>query len=147
MSFHIIGHAEILRFSEYGNFSVAPTEILDSKRDSVIVNNIFASFTLSSSTFQLYMSANDVGSPKSTSLSIPFHIGLTFCFFPVNLISSTYTDKNNPFPRCTNKHSHLETFSKSHPKKIFSRQFLRLISPTLIILTEFRDSYISRSPW
>ena len=41
-----------------------------------------------------------------------FHIGSTFCFFPANLMSSTYTDKNNPFWRCTNKHSQLETFSQ-----------------------------------
>ena len=27
-------------------------------------------------------------------------------------MSSTYTDKNNPFSRCTNKHSQLETFSQ-----------------------------------
>ena len=26
-----------------------------------------------------------------------FHIGLIFSFFPANLMSSTYTDENNPF--------------------------------------------------
>ena len=40
-------HEEIRRFSEYGNFSVAPAEILDSNMVSVIINNIFAYFTLS----------------------------------------------------------------------------------------------------
>ena len=45
-------------------------------------------------------SKKDVGSPKSTSLLSSFHIGLMDCFFPANLMSSTYTDKNNPFSRC-----------------------------------------------
>ena len=39
----------------------------------------------------------DVGSPKSTSLLSTFHIGSMFCFCPANLMSSTHTDKNNPF--------------------------------------------------
>ena len=32
--------------------------------------------------------------PKSTSLFSTFHIGLIFSFFPANLMSSTYTEKN-----------------------------------------------------
>ena len=32
-----------------------------------------------------------------TSLLSTFHIGSMFCFFPANLMSSTYTDENNPF--------------------------------------------------
>ena len=36
-----------------------------------------------------------------------------FCFFPANLISSTYTDKNNAFSWCANEHSQLE-FSPIH---------------------------------
>ena len=28
-----------------------------------------------------------------------FHIGSMLCFFPANFMSSTYTDKNNPFSR------------------------------------------------
>ena len=65
-------------------------------------------------------SRKDVGSPKSTSLCSTFHIGLMFCFFPANLMSSTNTDKNNPFRRCTNKHSQLETFSQPYFNRIFS---------------------------
>ena len=38
--------------------------------------------------------------PNSTPLFSTFHIGLIFCFFPANLMSSTYTDKNNPFFHC-----------------------------------------------
>ena len=41
------------RFSEHGNFSVAPAEILDSKHGSVIVNNIFAYLTFSLSATQV----------------------------------------------------------------------------------------------
>ena len=52
---------------------------------------------------QVYMIKERCCSPKSTSLLSTFHIGLMFCFFPANLMSSTYTDKNNPFSRCTNK--------------------------------------------
>ena len=65
-------------------------------------------------------SKKDVGSHKSTSLLGTFHIGLMFCFFPANLMSSTYTGKNNLFSRCTNKHSQLETFSQPYCKRIFS---------------------------
>ena len=43
-----------------------------------------------------------------------------FCFFSANLMSSTYTDENNPFTRCTNKHSQLETFSQPCFNRIFS---------------------------
>ena len=65
-------------------------------------------------------SRKDVGSPKSTAVWSTFHIGLMFCFFPANFMSSTYTDKNNPFSRCTNKHSQLETFSQPCCKRTFS---------------------------
>ena len=51
---------------------------------------------------------------------LTFHIGSIFCFFPANLMSSTYTDKNNPFSRCTNKHFQLETLSHPYFKRIFS---------------------------
>ena len=40
-------------------------------------------------------SRNDVGSSRSTSFINSFHMGSTFCFFPANLMSSTYTDRNN----------------------------------------------------
>ena len=62
----------------------------------------------------------DAGSHKSTSLFSTFHIGSMFCFFPANLMSSTYTEKNNLFSRCTKRHSQLETFSQPCFNKIFS---------------------------
>ena len=43
-----------------------------------------------------------------------------FCFLPANLMSSTCTDKNNPFSRCTKRHSNLETFSQPYFNRIFS---------------------------
>ena len=59
--------------------------------------------------------------PNQLLYGVLFHIGSMFCFFPANLMSSIYTDKNNPFSRCTNKHSHLETFSQTYFKRIFSK--------------------------
>ena len=41
--------------------------------------------------------------PNQLLLLSSFHIGSRFCFFPANFMSSTYTDKNNPFSRCTNE--------------------------------------------
>ena len=90
------------------------------KHGSIIVNNIFASFTLSLSAPQVHMSVNDVGSPKSTSLFSPFHIGSRFCFFPANLMSSTHTDKNNPFDGVRISIAKLE-FSQNRIPRGFSR--------------------------
>ena len=59
-------------------------------------------------------------SPKSTSLLTTFHNGSMFCFFPANFMASTNTDKNNPFWRCTKRHSQLDTFSQPYFKRIFS---------------------------
>ena len=81
---------------------------------SVIVNNIFAYFTLSLS------ARKDVGSLKSTSLLSSFHIGSRCCFFPANLMSSINTEKNNPFSRCANKHYQFGTFSHSCSDRTFS---------------------------
>ena len=40
---------------------------------------------------------------KSTSFMSIFHSGSRFCFLPAMLISSTYTDKNNPLSLLTNE--------------------------------------------
>ena len=69
-------------------------------------------------------SRKDVGSPKSTSLLSTFHIGSMLCFFPANFMSSTYTDKNNPFSRWTKRHSQFGIFS--HP--CFNRTFSNCLS-------------------
>ena len=51
-------------------------------------------------------------------------INAMFCVFPANLMSSTYTDENNPFSRCTKKHSQWETFSQPY----FNRNFSNCLS-------------------
>ena len=67
---------------------------------------------------------DDVGSPKSTSLLSTFHIGSILCFFPASFMSSTYTDKNNPFSRWAKRHSQFGIFS--HP--CFNRTFSNCLS-------------------
>ena len=74
-------------------------------------------------------SRKDVGYPKSTSLLSTFHIGSMFCFFPANFMSSTCTDQNNPFSRCTNKHFQLETFSQLYFKRISQIAFPLTVLP------------------
>ena len=46
--------------------------------------------------------------------------GLMFYFFPASLISSTYTDKNSPFSRLTNKLSQFGTFPQPCSFRTFS---------------------------
>ena len=58
--------------------------------------------------------------PNPTSLSSTFHIGSRLCFFPANIMSSTYTDNNNPFSRCTKRHSQFGIFSQPCFNRIFS---------------------------
>ena len=58
--------------------------------------------------------------PNRLLCEVVFHIGSRFCFFPANFKSSTYTDKNNPFSRCTKRHPNLE-FSPSHVSMGFSQ--------------------------
>ena len=43
-----------------------------------------------------------------------------FSFFPSNFMPSTYTDKNNPFSRCTKRHSQFGIFSQPCFNRIFS---------------------------
>ena len=86
----------------------------------------------------------------ATSLLSTFHIGSMFCFFPANLMSSTYTDKNNPFSQCTSKHSQSETFSQPY----FNRIFLKLPFPlqscqgmTVQIPLKRNDRMFHTGPW
>ena len=91
------------------------------KHGSVIVNNISAYFTLSLSAAQVFMIKERCWfSPYQLLYWVLSHIGSRFCFFPANFMSSTYTDENNPFSRCTNKHSQLETFSQPYFKSTSS---------------------------
>ena len=81
---------------------------------SVIVHNIFAYVALSLSAPQVRMIQ------ERCWFSQIFHIGLRFCFFPANFMASTYTDKNNPFSRCTKRHSQFGSFSQPCFNRIFS---------------------------
>ena len=62
------------------------------------------------------------------SLLSTSHIGTMICFLPANLMSSTYTDKNDPFSRCTTTHSQFGIFSQPCFNRIFSN-FLSHYSP------------------
>ena len=96
----------------------------------VIVNNIFACFALLLSALQVDVwSKNDVGSPTSTSFISTFHIGSMFCFFPASCMSSTYTDKDSPFSRLTNKHSNLELYPNRVPKALPRIPFPIIVQP------------------
>ena len=52
-----------------------------------------------------------------------------FCFFPANLMSSTYLNNNSPFPQYTQKNSQCGTFSHPFSKRTFSN-YLSLNNPT-----------------
>ena len=59
----------------------------------------------------------------STSLLCSFHIGSRFCFFPANFMSSTYTDKNNPFWWCTKRHSQFGILPPTLQKDLLKLSF------------------------
>ena len=87
---------------------------------SVIVHNIFAYFALSLSASQVYVIQERCWFSQIYSLLSTFHIGSRFCFFPANFMSSTYTDKNNPFQDEQRDMPNLE-FSPSHASIGFSQ--------------------------
>ena len=109
-----VGHEEILRFPELNNF---PLLLRNFRIQTWFCNRqqYLCLFHIVFECTRFSISRKDVGSPKSTSVLSTFHIGL---------MSSTYTDKNNPSSLCTNKHSQLETFS--HP--YFNRTFSNCLS-------------------
>ena len=79
---------------------------------SVIVHNIFAYLALSLSASQVYMIQERCWFSQIDFFVEYFHIGSRLCFFPANFMSSTFTDKNNPFSRCTKRHSQFGIFSQ-----------------------------------
>ena len=58
-------------------------------------------------------SRNDVGSSRSTCFINFFHMGAIFRIFPDILMSCTCTDKNNPYFRLTNRHTHPSSINAS----------------------------------
>ena len=95
-----------------GCFSWGPAEILDSNMSLEFVT---ISWLIWHSLWvhpKCTWSRNDVGSPRSTSFMGIFQVGSMFTVLPASLILSTYTDKNSPCARLTNKQSQLKTFSQ-----------------------------------
>ena len=121
MTFHIIRpwrNTTILRVwkffsSHHGNSRF--------NHGSVIVHNIFAYFTLSLSAAQVYMIKERCWFSKNRLLYwllFPHRINVLFLSSQFDVIH--ITDENNPFSRCTKKHSQLETFSQPCCNRIFS---------------------------
>ena len=121
MTFHVVRPWRKTKILREWEFFCSPRWNSRFEHGSVIVNNIFAYFTLS-------LSAPPGTHDQRKMLVLPnrllhlsnFHIGLIFCFSPANYMSSAYTDKNNPFSRCANRHFQLETFSPPCFNRIFS---------------------------
>ena len=122
MSFRVIGprYSLCLRFCHPSNFSVAPAEIRDS--NILLYCSIIVSFGLHSRWVhpKFSWSRNDVGSSISTFFIIFFRMGAIFSFFPAILMSSTYSDRNNPSFRWTNIPSQFGIFSQPSSNKVFS---------------------------
>ena len=91
------------------------------KQISVIVHSVFACFAFSLSATQINVVKEWCRSYQINVFHeyFPHRIKILVSFHPI-FMSSTYTDKNNPFSRCTNKHSQLETFFQPCLNRIFS---------------------------
>ena len=94
--------------------------------------------TLSLSASQVFMIEDDVGSPKSTSLLSSFHIGSIFWFFPANLMSSTYTDKNNPFFTVYEKAFPIGNLSPN----VFQQGFLKIAFPMIVLPKDDHTAFV-----
>ena len=121
MTFHIIGpwSTKILGVWKFVSSSRGISRF---KRGSVIVHNIFAYITLALIAAQVYMIKERCWFSQINFIIeyFPHRINI---FFPASLMSSAYTDKNNPISRCTNEHSQLETFSQPFCSRNFSNCF------------------------
>ena len=76
------------------------------------------------------------GRPKSTSFRSTFHIESMFCFFPANLMSSTYTDKNSPFLGLRMNMPKLELFPVRIP-----RELSRIVFPIVVLPKDDRTDF------
>ena len=104
-------------FSQPGNFSVAPAEIRDSNTFVCCSTSLHSRWVHPKYTW----SRTVVDSWRSTFFINFFHMGALFCFFPVILMSSTKTDRNNTCFRWTNMHSPIWYFLPS--KSFFELSF------------------------
>ena len=130
-------HATVFAWglSHPGNFSVAPAEI----RDSNIF--VYSSTTISFGLNPRWLypkytwSRSDVGSSVSTFFIHVFHVRAIFWFFPAILMSSTFSDRNNPCFRWTNMHSECGISLIQILMKL-----LRIVFPMAIRLMDDRTS-------
>ena len=76
-----------------------------------------------------------------------FQVGLMFCFLPASIISSTYTDKNSPLSRLTNKHSHSELFPNHVPIELSQIAFSRRVLPEGDRTNSFREKRLGLPHW
>ena len=122
-------------FPDLGSFSVAPAENLESN----ILPDLSTIYHCSFHTLFVYIPSIR---GQEMMLVLPsqlvskfFHTRSMFWFFPASLMPSTYTDKNSPFSRFTNKHSQFGTFPQS-----YSNQFSRIAFPTTVLpMDDHRD--------
>ena len=61
-----------------------------------------------------------------------------YCFFPVKLMSSTYTDKNNPFSQCTERDIPNLELSPSHASIGFSQ----IAFPIIVLLKDDHTDFV-----
>ena len=90
------------------------------KHGSVIVHNIFAYLALSLSASQVYMIQERCWFSQIDFFIEYFPHRIKILCLSSQSMSSTYTDKNNPFPRCTKRHSQFGIFSQPCFNRIFS---------------------------
>ena len=90
---------------------------------------------------------NDVGSPRTTSSMRIFQVGSMFSVLPPSLISSTYTDKNSPLARSTNKHSQFRTFPNRVPVELSQIAFPIKVLPEGDRTDSFREERLGLPHW
>ena len=119
MSFHLARNATVLwwGFSYPSNFSVAPAEHF-----SVFFNNAFVRFTFTLSASQIYV---QIFSTTSTWFHPFLSHGSHFLFFPIFLMSSTYSLRI-PFVPWTKQIDNCHSILFSHPSS--SRTFSKCLS-------------------
>ena len=84
-------------FSQPSNFSVAATKICYSNIFLYSSNPTFVRFTFALSASQIHMIKKRCRFSQITTCFIHFiHTGSRFCFFPANVMSSTYVETKRP---------------------------------------------------
>ena len=112
------------RFSDHGNFSVATAEILDSTWLCDCQQYLYLFHTV----VEYIPSIHDQRKMLVLSNQLLYWVlsapDQCFASFQPIFMSSTYTDKSNPFSRCTKRHSQFGIFSQP----CFNRSFSNCLS-------------------